>query len=259
MRFNLRRRPAFLLVIFAFYGILIATVSIFGEFRWGTIPLVAVVALVLSLVSIVIYILLELRGRFLNFPELVGRDLESDIIIKETESVLTLLDGSGSLAHYKKVKVIKAIDDRVFEYVEKGIWAEGGLDTNTVSIEGCSGFEVIPVPEKRNSYELKILFQNGLGKGEERELVMEWDIPNSFKGEIEYFSTNFTKPIREHRIRVIFPKARPVKSAWVDFSFEGKRITYVKRAPEISEDRLELSYSVYYALPGIRTVLFWEW
>jgi len=186
-------------------------------------------------------------------------DLEDyEFLVAESDCELKILDRTGSRVLYRKTKVITALKDGERSYTERGIWSDGSMGEVRVS-EGVRWEEKTESSVNRSAKEGQIIFDVPLKKGESRRFTVSWEFINSFRENIEHFTTQFTLPPKKYHLRVLFPEDRLPKDAWVDFTYRDRKIPIDERYFKLSVSGSTIDLTVHYAPPGMKSILTWLW
>ncbi len=179
------------------------------------------------------------------------------IITRATSARLILLDVEGKRARYTKEKEITTNAPSLDKYTEFGIWSQGPLE----NIEVSDNITCTPRPEsdRENHYDLDFYFKTPLLKKQIRDISVSWTSKDSYINDTEYFTVNFSHPSNMYTLRIIFPEARPVKEAWVDFTYLGEKTSITEKNLHISHDRLELLFTMNQVFPGMKAMVIWNW
>ena len=189
-----------------------------------------------------------------RFEQVCPKD---SIVINSTSARLELVEPDGRKARYSKTKEIMALSGEVGGFTEGGIWAEGQLDNFTFSDN--IGFKRRALPNRPHNYELDITLDEVLRKNQTVELSMGWDMIDCFLSDTEFFTISMSYPSKLYTFRITFPESRPVKTAWVEFTYMGRKTTITDKNLHIFDNRREVLFTMNQVFPGMKAIIMWEW
>jgi hypothetical protein len=246
---------------FALFILLVTFFLMAAQFPFGRVGVVLfsmIGAFVIVTLVLAFWKVSRVSPKMPAYPERLEDIGHYDVVVQDTDCILEIQDPAGEMALYTKTKTIVATKDNVSKYTENGIWFDGTYDDFRIEAEGVR-HEFRGVPENRNYFDIDIFFSPPLQRGEQKLIKMSWTIKDSFLNNMEFFTTTFNRPIKKYHLTVKFPHEKPVKNAWVNFTYMEKKITILDRGLNISIDHYSIDFALPYARPGMKSILFWEW
>lgn len=128
--------------------------------------------------------------------------------ILEYESILDLLDERGKVARLTKRQRVKFLQDSVLAFQDYG-WGDG----ETFASYTCSPGVVVDRYQEGDRWNLLISLRETKNSGDVEEFHIERCIKGGFTGQEEWSQVEIRHKTRCLRMRVIFPKGRPCRSA----------------------------------------------
>ena len=158
------------------------------------------------------------KESMLTFPTTVLR----------TEVDLTMLDPSGSRAHYRKLQQRRINMDGVHGYSLKRLApmkSVGEVDErgSITDIKTSDNIEALPRPLPSGGVVIDVIFKGRPpARGEVKNVEFSCMFIDSFRQDTEFFTTRFLYPVEHHQATIHFHLERPAKEVWLTRTFLGE-------------------------------------
>ena len=194
--------------------------------------------------------LLELLSRIL--PRFLKPSSPYEVL--DYDVTLDLRDKRGRLAYYIKRKKIRILQDYI-RAIDDYAWGDGNPVACYMAKPGALG----PRTAVGSRYITPIVFPTERKKGDVVALDVRRQFHNTFFGRRGWLEAEVSHPTKRLRLHVIFPKARPCKSARVHGHYDQQPVLLGKRhisflpsgrqkvTCEVKKPRLHETYTLQWA------------
>ena len=175
--------------------------------------------------------------------------------VLEYESTLEIRDNKGEHAHFSKREKVRYLQNSIIAYQDQA-WGDGEILLNYKCSPGK------PVDRYRPGHKTYVLISlhDVKNRGDVDEFKVDWGIRKGFVRNKELWETEVSHRTRRLKIRVIFPKKRPVLRASLVESLR-------RRTKSLDQDLISqqpdgrwiLSWETDKPRLNERYILRWEW
>jgi hypothetical protein len=175
--------------------------------------------------------------------------------ILEYESTLDLLDGRGKMARLTKCQRVKFLQDSVLAFQDYG-WGDG----ETFASYACSPGVVVDRYQEGDRWNVLISLRETKNSGDIEEFHIQRCIKGGFTGKEEWSQVEIRHKTRRLRMRVIFPKGRPCRSArLITRSQHTSRTLGSEHLRELPDGRQQLTWETRDIKQMEVYTLKWRW
>ena len=175
--------------------------------------------------------------------------------VLEYESTLELLDNKGQSARFQKRERVRYRQNNIIAYQDHA-WGDGKI---LIDYRCTPGIVVDQYRPGQKTF-LLISLREPKRRGVIDEFNIEWRIRNGFVRTEELWETEIRHRTRQIRIRIIFPKSRPPRRAWLEELIRRRKRQLGPDAfKQLSDGRWSLSWQSKRPKLNERYLLHWEW
>ncbi len=171
------------------------------------------------------------------------------------ESTLELMDEHGHQARFEKQERVRYLQNNIIAYQDQA-WGDGEI---LVDYQCSPGTVVDQYRPGRKTY-LLLSLREMKERGDVDEFHIAWKMRNSFLRQHEQWDTEVRHRTKRVQIKVIFPKSRPPKRAWlIEYMRRRTSPLLPKHVQQLSDDRWLVKWETEKPRLHEEYTLKWEW
>ena len=175
--------------------------------------------------------------------------------VLEYESTLELQDDKGKIASFQKWELVRYRQNNIIAYQDHA-WGDGEILLNY----RCAPGLVVDQYRPGQITFLLISLREPKRRNQVDEFNIEWEMRNGFVRSAELWETEIRHRTKQITIKIIFPKSRPPRRAWLEEQIRRRRRQLgPKSIRSLPDDRWLVSWESNRPKLNERYQLHWEW
>jgi hypothetical protein len=203
---------------------------------------------------------ISLNNIFHKIPEMINEiklwfAAKGMFEVLDYETILEIKDRYGRKAKVTKNQKVKYLQDNIIAYQDQA-WGDGEILKNYQSSKGK------PVDKYRlgEMRHVLISLREVKHKGDIDEINISWDWENGFLVPTGFWGTKISHKTRMVSVKVIFPKSRPPKKAYIYFTSNRKTKELASESiKRLADGKWCIKWGIKKPKISENYVIKWEW